>query len=169
LGRGWKVVDEDDEDGTNQEDEVSINVLGTSLQSCCANVGGSGIGTGFYRNGYCSTGQQDLGRHTACCRVTDEFLEYSKSVGNDLSTPMPEYMFPGLKDGDLWCVCAQRWAQAYQAGKAPPIVLQATHEKTLSYAPIEALKEYAIDLEEANTATKELDEQRSRLDKLLEE
>lgn len=95
--------DDSDEDDT-AEKESSINVLGSKLTPCCANVGGTGIGTGFYRNGYCSTGEQDLGRHTICVQVTDKFLEFSKSVGNDLSTPMPEYMFPGLKEGDIW-VC----------------------------------------------------------------
>ncbi len=86
----------------------ALNVLGTELQCCCANVRGTGMGTGFYRDGFCSTGNQDAGRHTVCCEVTDDFLSYSKAVGNDLSTPMPQYLFPGLKGGDVWCLCAAR-------------------------------------------------------------
>ena len=90
------------EDRGDDTPQISAsNVLGTPLQCCCSNVGGTGVGTGFYRNGYCSTGEQDIGRHTCCVQVTDEFLAFSKSVGNDLSTPMPEYLFPGLKDGDI--------------------------------------------------------------------
>jgi len=156
--------DLDDEDPTGPS---STNVLGTTLKSCCADVGGSGIGTGFYRNGFCSTGEQDLGRHTVCVQVTDDFLEFSKEVGNDLSTPMPQYMFPGLKEGDIWCLCAQRWAQAFQAGKAPKLFLQATHEKTLDYAPFEVLREFALDKEEADQRLDDLNEQRERLKKLL--
>lgn len=148
-------------------EETASNVLGTNLQCCCANVRGTGIGTGFYRNGYCSTGDQDIGRHTVCVQVTKEFLEYSKAVGNDLSTPIPQYYFPGLMDGDLWCLCAQRWVQAYQAGKAPRLYLQATHEKTLTYVPYEILRQYAIDADQADQRLNELNEQRSRLNKLL--
>jgi len=151
---------------TNEE-VVDVNVLGTPLRSCCKDVGGTGIGTGFYRNGYCCTGEQDLGRHTVCCQVSDEFLAFSKSVGNDLSTPAPHYMFPGLKEGDIWCLCAQRWAQAYNAGKAPKIFLQATHEKTLNYAPFEVLREFALDREEADTRLNKLNEEREKLNKLL--
>lgn len=98
-----------------EEDSVrlpsAVNVLGTPLQVCCSNVRGTGIGTGFYRDGCCTTGEQDVGRHTVCVQVTTNFLDYSRKVGNDLSTPVPEYMFPGLKDGDIWCLCAQRWVQ----------------------------------------------------------
>lgn len=158
-------------DASNEDQDMEAsgysNVLGTPLKCCCDDVGGTGVGTGFYRNGYCSTGEQDLGRHTVCCQVTDEFLEFSKSVGNDLSTPMPNFMFPGLKDGDIWCLCAQRWAQAYNAGKAPKIFLQATHEKTLDYAPYEILRQYAIDKDEADKSLGDLNEQRDRLNKLL--
>ena len=150
-------------------DEVSINVLGTRLQPCCTNVRDTGIGTGFYRNGYCSTGEQDLGRHTVCVRVTKEFLNFSRSVGNDLSTPFPEYMFPGLQDGDIWCLCAQRWVQAYEAGMAPQVYLQSTHEKTLTYAPFDILREYGIDKDAADETLKDLNSQRDRLNKLLEE
>lgn len=154
-------------DDDEEVDQTAVNVLGTPLRPCCTDVGGSGIGTGFYRNGYCSTGEQDLGRHTVCCQVTDAFLAYSSSVGNDLSTPVPQYMFPGLKEGDIWCLCAQRWAQAYNAGMAPKIFLQATHEKTLTYAPFEILREFAIDREEADLLLDDLNEKRNRLNKLL--
>lgn len=156
-------MDDDDEDRGSS----STNVLGTSLSPCCTNVRETGIGTGFHRNGYCSTGEQDLGRHTVCVQVTDAFLEFSKSVGNDLSTPVPQYMFPGLKEGDIWCLCAQRWAQAYTSGKAPQLFLKATHEKTLDYVPFDVLREYAIDREEADKALEVLNEQRSKLNKLL--
>jgi uncharacterized protein (DUF2237 family) len=132
-------------------------------------VGGTGVGTGFYRNGYCSTGEQDIGRHTCCVQVTEEFLAYSKAVGNDLSTPMPEYLFPGLKDGDIWCLCAERWWQAFQAGKAPKVYLQRTHEKTLSYVPYEILRGFALDADEADAKMDDLNQQRSKLNKLLGE
>ena len=165
----------DDNDDDDEEDEEPLmdvakaasNVVGTALECCCSDVGGSGIGTGFYRNGYCSTGEQDLGRHTVCCQVTDEFLAYSASVGNDLSTKMPQYNFPGLKGGDIWCLCAQRWAQAYNDGMAPKIFLQATHEKTLDHVPFEVLRMYAIDKDEADRRLDSLNEQRDRLNKLL--
>ena len=124
--------------------------------------------SGFYRNGFCSTGQDDLGRHTVCVEVTDDFLTYSKEVGNDLSTPAPQYMFPGLKEGDIWCLCAQRWAQAYNAGKAPKLFLKATHEKTLDHIPLQILRQYAIDGSEADLDLELLNEQRSKLDKLME-
>lgn len=108
-----------------------------------------------------------MGRHTVCVQVTDDFLEFSAAVGNDLSSAVPEYMFPGLKEGDIWCLCAQRWAQAYQAGKAPKLFLQATHEKTLDYVPFEVLRQYAIDQEEADRNLEDLNEQREKLKKLL--
>jgi uncharacterized protein (DUF2237 family) len=149
-------------------DEItSVNVLGTPLQSCCANVRNTGIGTGFYRNGFCCTGENDLGRHTVCVQVTDDFLQFSRQVGNDLSQPVPQYMFPGLKEGDIWCLCAQRWVQAYEAGKAPRLFLQATHEKTLDYAPFQLLREYAVDQEDADKALQDLNEQREKLKRLL--
>ena len=154
--------------GDDEAEKVNaVNVLGTSLECCCANVRDTGIGTGFYRNGYCSTGEQDVGRHTVCAVVTDEFLEYSKSVGNDLSTAAPHFNFPGLEEGDSWCLCAQRWFQAYQAGMAPKVWLQATHERTLNYVPYEILRGFALDAEEADARLQELNEQRSKLDKLL--
>ncbi|MEM6812617.1 MAG: DUF2237 domain-containing protein [Pseudomonadota bacterium] len=116
------------------------NVLGSQLELCCSDPI-----TGFYRNGFCQTGSQDVGTHVACAKVTDEFLEFSKSRGNDLSTPRPEFSFPGLKAGDKWCLCASRWTEALEAGVAPLLNLKATHEKMLEYAEIEVLKKYAID------------------------
>jgi uncharacterized protein (DUF2237 family) len=164
---------DDFEDDDDEEDEdsgpQSCNVLGKPLVCCCDNVRNSGIGTGFYRNGFCSTGSDDLGRHTVCIQATSEFLAYSKKVGNDLSTPMPEYMFPGLQDGDIWCLCAQRWAQAYNAGKAPKLYLRSTHEKTLSYVPLAILRTFALDGDEADESVKELNEQRARLNDLLKD
>lgn len=166
---------DDDHDDAEDEDnrdtiagDIASNVLGTELCPCCTDVGGTGIGTGFYRNGYCSTGEQDLGRHTVCVQVTEDFLEFSKAVGNDLSTPAPQYLFPGLKGGDIWCLCAQRWLQAYQAGKAPQLYLKATHEKTLSYVSFEVLREFAIDGDDADKDLDDLNEQRKRLKKLFE-
>lgn len=163
----------DDDDAEDYQQEIAMgpaatNVLGTQLCPCCTDVGGTGIGTGFYRNGYCATGEQDIGRHTVCVQVTDEFLEFSKSVGNDLSTSVPQYLFPGLKHGDIWCLCAQRWAQAYEAGKAPKLFLQATHEKTLDYVDFDILRLFALDQQEADKALGNLNEQRERLNKLLE-
>ncbi len=100
--------------------------------------------TGFYRTGCCETGPDDLGVHTVCCIVTEEFLEASKRLGNDLITPMPQYGFSGLKPGDRWCVCAARWLQVQQAGAACPVVLEATHEATLAVVPFEILIQYAV-------------------------
>lgn len=96
--------------------------------------------TGFTRTGCCETGPDDLGSHTVCARVTAEFLAFSRSCGNDLSTPMPDYGFPGLKPGDHWCVCAARWKEAFDAGVAPPVVLAATHAAALDVIPFEDLK-----------------------------
>lgn len=111
------------------------NVLGGVLQSCCTDPM-----TGFYRDGYCQTGVDDLGSHTVCVRVTDDFLTFSKSRGNDLSTPRPEFNFPGLKDGDKWCLCATRWRDALEAGVAPEVFLEACHEASLRYVSLEDLK-----------------------------
>ena len=115
------------------------NVLGQALATC-----GCDPMTGFYRTGCCETGPDDLGVHTVCCVVTAEFLAASKSQGNDLSTPMPQYGFPGLKPGDRWCVCAARWLQAPRAGAACPVVLEATHENTLKIVPFELLIQFAV-------------------------
>ncbi|MDZ7629081.1 MAG: DUF2237 domain-containing protein [Parvularculaceae bacterium] len=117
------------------------NVLGGALETCSVNPM-----TGFFRTGCCHTAPQDTGAHTVCAVMTDDFLAFSKSRGNDLSTPHPAFGFPGLKAGDRWCLCAARWKEAFDAGKAPKLVLAATHERTLHYAPLEALKEHAADL-----------------------
>ncbi len=117
------------------------NVFGEPLQSCSEKPR-----TGFYRSGCCETGPEDLGSHTVCAVVTEDFLAFSKRVGNDLSTPMPEYDFPGLKPGDRWCLCAGRWVQALKAGMAPKVVLAATNEAALEIADLEDLKRHAIDL-----------------------
>lgn len=116
------------------------NVLGGTLESCCTDPM-----TGFYRDGYCRTGADDSGRHTVCILATDEFLAYSKSVGNDLSTPMPQYAFPGVKDGDKWCLCMLRWKQALEDGMAPQVLLASTHESALQVIELEDLKRYAAD------------------------
>lgn len=112
-----------------------LNVLGTELTCCCTSPR-----TGFYRDGFCQTGPQDVGRHTVCARVTTEFLEFSRSRGNDLITPMPNYNFPGLRDGDKWCLCVSRWKEAFDAGVAPPIVLEATHSAALDVVTLEQLR-----------------------------
>ena len=103
--------------------------------------------TGFYRNGCCDTGDNDRGIHTVCVILTEEFLVFSKSVGNDLSTPMPQYDFPGLLPGQKWCLCANRWLEAYENGKAPMVYLRKSHQKSTSIIDIEILKKYALDLE----------------------
>lgn len=108
------------------KDKSSLNVFGEKLQTCSDNPV-----TGFYRTGCCETGAQDSGRHLVCAIMTNEFLEFSQLQGNDLSTPIPQYNFPGLKEGDRWCLCALRWKEAYEAGMAPEVVLEATNEKVL--------------------------------------
>lgn len=105
--------------------------------------------TGFYRDGCCQTGPEDLGRHTVCAVVTDDFLKFSQKAGNDLSTPRPEYRFPGLRAGDRWCLCAARWKEAWEAGVAPQVVLEATHEATLKLVPLSVLQEHALLPDEA--------------------
>ena len=120
---------------------AQLNVLGTELEEC-----GLDPITGFLRDGNCSTGPQDIGSHTVCAIVDEAFLEYSRSAGNDLVTPMPEYGSPGLKPGDRWCLCASRWKQAYKAGCAPPVYLRATHERALELIELDVLKQYARDL-----------------------
>ncbi len=102
--------------------------------------------TGFFRDGSCRSGPADLGSHTICAVVTAEFLEHQRSIGNDLSTPVPQYRFPGLVPGDRWCVTARNWARAYQAGVAAPVVLEATSEAVLSLVPLEALAQHAVDV-----------------------
>ncbi len=117
------------------------NVLGGPLQEC-----GVDPMTGFYRDGCCSSGPEDRGLHTVCAVVTAEFLEHQRSIGNDLSTPVPQFRFPGLVPGDRWCVTARNWLLAYQDGRAAPVVLAATHERTLDVVPREALEEHAVDV-----------------------
>jgi uncharacterized protein (DUF2237 family) len=116
------------------------NVLGEDLELCSM-----APLTGFYRDGCCNTGPDDHGLHLVCAVMTDEFLEYSKSVGNDLSTPIPEFGFSGLKHGDRWCLCVTRWKQAFQAGRAPQVVLAATHISALEFVTFDELKAYAVD------------------------
>ncbi len=113
------------------------NVLGGELRPCCFQPI-----TGFYRDGYCRTGEEDIGTHVICAVMTEEFLHYTKSKGNDLSTPIPHFNFPGLKPGDQWCLCASRWKQAYLAGMAPEVVLEATHKKVLEFVQFDWLLEY---------------------------
>ena len=117
------------------------NVLGQPLQGCCSDPM-----TGFYRDGYCRTGPDDKGLHTVCVVATEEFLAFSRAVGNDLSTPMPHYDFPGLQPGDRWCLCAPRWQEAFKANQAPRVVLRATHEGALTYCSLADLKRFAMDL-----------------------
>ena len=117
------------------------NVLGGPLEPC-----GTDPLTGFYRDGCCSTGEEDAGRHIICGVVTAEFLEHQRSIGNDLSTPMPQYRFPGLVPGDRWCVTAANWVRAHQDGQACPVVLAATHERTLDIVSLEELRRYAVDV-----------------------
>src|SRR5580658_3159856 len=117
---------------------MAQNVLGGELQPCNFDPL-----TGFYRDGCCNTGSEDVGVHTVCTRVTAEFLSFSKQRGNDLSTPQPEYGFPGLQPGDQWCLCAARWQEALEAGAAPAVVLKATHAATLEWASLDDLQRHA--------------------------
>ncbi|MCC6354567.1 MAG: DUF2237 domain-containing protein [Verrucomicrobiae bacterium] len=117
------------------------NVLGGDLEIC-----GLDPVTGFYRSGCCDTGPDDLGQHTVCAQMTDAFLAFSKSRGNDLSTPAPQFGFPGLRAGDRWCLCAARWLEAHEAGMAPLVYLAATHEAALEVIPFAALREHAVDM-----------------------
>lgn len=121
--------------------EDSINVYGEVLQSCSEEPI-----TGFFRDGCCNTSDQDGGSHTVCVEVTDAFLEYSRFRGNDLSTPMPEFGFPGLQAGDRWCLCAARWLEASEQDMAPRVFLQRTHIKALDIIPMEILRKFAADL-----------------------
>jgi uncharacterized protein (DUF2237 family) len=119
------------------------NVIGGNLEACCTSPM-----TGFYRDGFCRTGGQDFGSHVLCAEVTLEFLEFTKSRGNDLSTPVPDFNFPGLKPGDRWCLCASRWQEALDAGVAPPVILSATHARALEVVSLDELKKYALGLSE---------------------
>jgi uncharacterized protein (DUF2237 family) len=116
-----------------------INVLGTELVSCSFDPM-----TGYYRTGCCENHGDDPGVHVICCRVTEDFLEFSKEAGNDLSTPMPQYGFAGLSEGDQWCVCAPRWGEAFEAGRACPVVLEGTHVSALEFVNLDDLKAHAV-------------------------
>lgn len=120
--------------------EPQRNALGEELQVCSLDPL-----TGYYRDGFTTTGAEDLGSHTVCAVVTEEFLQHQKAIGNDLSTPMPQYGFPGLRPGDRWAVCAGRWLESYEAGLASPVMLAATNEAALDIVPREALMEHAAD------------------------
>ncbi|MCW1934024.1 DUF2237 family protein [Pararhodobacter zhoushanensis] len=120
--------------------DASLNVLGGALEACSLDPV-----TGFYRNGCCDTGDEDTGRHTVCAEMTAEFLAFSKYLGNDLSTPRPEYGFAGLKPGDQWCLCAARFLQAHDEGAAPRVRLRATHLATLAIVPLDVLQSCAVD------------------------
>ncbi len=123
-----------------QQDE-EINVLGEPLQTCSEQPL-----TGFYRDGKCNTCDEDVGSHTVCIQASQEFLEYSSFKGNDLSTPMPEFGFEGVKPGDGWCLCAARWLEAFEDGRAPRVYMMRTHKRALEVVPFEKLREYAVDL-----------------------
>jgi len=118
-----------------------VNVFGETLETCNT----SPI-TGFFRDGCCNTGNQDLGSHTVCIEITRDFLDFSRTHGNDLSTPMPEFNFPGLYPGDRWCLCAARWLEAHKNGMAPRVVLSGTHRRALEIVPLNLLKKFAVDL-----------------------
>ena len=125
--------------------DPDLNVVGGELLSCSTDPL-----TGFFRDGCCSTGPEDLGSHTVCAVMTEEFLSFSRAVGNDLSTPTPAFGFPGLRPGDRWCVCAARWKEAHDAGVAPPVVLASTHELACEVVPRQALLAHAIDSDSLN-------------------
>ena len=122
-------------------EQIQKNVFGEPLEPCSNDPL-----TGWFRDGCCNTDKNDRGLHTVCAKVTDEFLQWSKKVGNDLITPHPEFGFPGLKDGDSWCLCAERWKEAYECGFAPKIYLNRTNKKALSVIDLDILKEFALDL-----------------------
>jgi len=128
--------------GVGGEKSMDKNVLGTALRPCCTDPM-----TGYFRDGVCRTGPTDTGRHVVCAVMTAEFLEFTKTKGNDLSTPRPEYQFPGLRPGDGWCLCALRWQEAYDAGIVVPVKLESTHEKALAYVDFADLLEAKLVLE----------------------
>ena len=128
------------------------NVLGGELEPC-----GSDPLTGFYRDGSCTTGPEDLGSHTICAVVTSEFLDHQRSIGNDLVTPMPQFRFPGLVPGDRWCVTAANWLRAFQDGLAAPVVLASTHERALEIVPLAALKQHSVDVPADASALEDTD------------
>ena len=118
-----------------------LNIFNEPLEACSFDPV-----TGFFRSGCCETSEQDKGSHTVCAIMTEEFLKFSKSKGNDLSTPVPAFDFPGLNSGDRWCLCAARWLEAYEAGSAPSIIARATHRRALEIIPMEAMKEFSLDI-----------------------
>ena len=120
-----------------------LNVLGSELEACSSSQNKNGIVTGFYRDNCCNTGPDDFGLHTVCCIMTETFLTFSKSVGNDLSAPIPEYNFKGLREGDRWCLCASRWQEAFESGNAPKVILRSTNIATISVVKLEDLKKYS--------------------------
>ena len=135
------MLRDDSSSGPGRRPAMARNVLGDRLDLCSINPM-----TGFFRDGCCNTSREDIGSHTVCAVMTAAFLEFSKSRGNDLSTPVPEIGFRGLKPGDRWCLCAPRWQEALEAGQPPRVVLRATHEGALSYCSLADLKRFAIDL-----------------------
>ena len=122
-------------------EEEQLNIFNEPLEACSFDPV-----TGFFRSGCCETSEQDTGSHTVCAIMTEEFLKFSKSKGNDLSTPVPAFDFPGLNSGDRWCLCAARWLEAYEAGSAPSIIARATHRRALEIIPMEVIKEFALDI-----------------------
>ena len=122
-------------------EEDQLNIFNEPLEACSFDPV-----TGFFRSGCCETSEQDTGSHTVCAIMTEEFLKFSKSKGNDLSTPVPAFDFPGLKTGDRWCLCAARWLEAYEASSAPSIIARATHRRALEIIPMEAMKEFSLDI-----------------------
>jgi len=139
--RGEDKVLRDDRAGGESPRRAARNVLGEPLEICSITPM-----TGFYRDGCCNTGREDAGSHTICAVMTSAFLEFSKRRGNDLSTPLPAFGFPGLKPGDRWCLCAARWQEAFEANQAPRVVLRATHEGALAHCSFADLKRFAVDL-----------------------
>ena len=122
-------------------EEDQLNIFNEPLEACSFDPV-----TGFFRSGCCETSEQDTGSHTVCAIMTEEFLKFSKSKGNDLSTPVPAFDFPGLNSGDRWCLCAARWLEAYEAGSAPSIIARATHRRALDIIPMEVMKEFSLDI-----------------------
>ena len=141
LQCGGNEMLRDDRNERADRQPTAYNVLGEPIEACSMKPM-----TGFYRDGCCNTGREDIGSHTVCAVMTAVFLDFSKSRGNDLSTPMPELGFPGLKPGDRWCLCAPRWQEAFEASEAPRVVLRATHQGALSYCSLADLKRLDVDL-----------------------
>ena len=128
----------------NGGNNKQLNVLGSDLEPCKLSEERSSVVTGFYRDNCCNTGPDDFGLHTVCCVMTKSFLTFSKLVGNDLTTPIPKYNFKGLTEGDSWCLCASRWQEAFEAGKAPKVILKSTNIATLSIVKLDNLKKHSV-------------------------